>query len=214
LREIRFGITFVLMPVERSMKRTQRILRTTALALVLVGSAFAQEARDYKWRSDIYNHGWKIGSIGSMPTERPMRLAPTKWVTIRVDHVGQIDNLDQGDALGKNRADFFAMIWVNGQVYKSRNFSRDEGDPHWVLRVPVSSDTSTIRIKLMDDDGGLEKRDDHVDINPAGGAKDLILTFDAATGRITGDTEGTAGSWITSSGGGDDDRGRITFSIS
>jgi hypothetical protein len=195
------------------MKRTLNLLKTTAIAFVLVGSAFAQEARDYKWRADVNNHGWMIGSTGSMAGGRPMRLASTKWVTLHINRVAQIDNLDQGEALGKNRADFFAMVWVDGQVYKSRNFSKDDGDPNWILRAPVSGDTTTIRIKLMDDDGGLEQRDDHVDINPQGGAKDLILKFDASTGKITGDATGTAGAWITSIGDGDDDRGRIGFSI-
>jgi hypothetical protein len=195
------------------MKRTLNLLKTTAIAFVLVGSAFAQEARDYKWRADVNNHGWMIGSSGSMAGGRPMRLASTKWVTLHINRVAQIDNLDQGEALGKNRADFFAMVWVDGQVYKSRNFSKDDGNPNWILRAPVSGDTTTIRIKLMDDDGGLEQRDDHVDINPAGGAKDLILKFDATTGKITGDATGTAGSRITSIGYGDDDRGRIDFSI-
>jgi|GEM_PF-5522790 len=199
------------------MKRTLNLLKTTALAFVIAGSAFAQEARDYKWRADVNNHGWKVGTpnaaAGSMESGRAMRLAPSKWVTLNINRVAQIDNLDQGEALGKNRADFFAMVWVDGQVYKSKNYSKDEGNPNWTLKVPVSADTSNIRIKLMDDDGGLEERDDHVDINPAGGAKDLILTYNASTGQITGDATGSAGSWITSQGGGDDDRGSISFSI-
>ncbi|HEY0868494.1 MAG TPA: C2 domain-containing protein [Fimbriimonas sp.] len=186
------------------------------MALAIATTAFAQDVRDYKWRADINNHGWKIGTAGGpMATMRAQRFAtnPTRWVTININHVAQLDNLDQGDALGADRADFYAMIWVDGQVYKSKNFSHDEGNPNWKLRVPVNDATSTIRIRLYDDDSGLEDRDDHVDINPAKGEKDLILTFDAATGQISGDATGTAGTFMTVKGGGDDDNGKISFSI-
>ena len=198
--------------IKKGMKRTLNLLKTTAVAVALVGAAFAQDVRDYKWRADVNNHGWMIGTTGSW-SGRPMRLVPTKWVTIHINHVAQIDNVDQGDPLGRNRADFFTMIWVDGQVYKSRNFSRDDGDPNWVLRAPVTGDTTNVRIRLWDDDDGLEQRDDHIDINPAGKAKDLILTYNAATKEISGDVTGKAGEWITSSGGGDDDRGKIGFTI-
>jgi hypothetical protein len=195
------------------MKRIQNLLTTTTFALAVAGSAMAQDVLDYHWRPDINNHGWQIGSTGPMSTVRPQRFAPTKWVTIKINRVAQIDNLDQGDALGANRADFYAMVWVDGQVYKSSNFSNDDGDPSWTLKVPVVGDSSTVRIRLMDDDGGLEQRDDHVDINAKKDSKDLILQFNGATKQITGDASGAAGSWISSSGGGDDDLGRISFTI-
>ncbi len=204
--------------VEMGMKRISNLLTTAVLATALVGTAFAQEAREFKWRADTNNHGWHVATSGpgisSMINGRAMRMVPTKWVTLTIDKVAQIDNLDQGDPVGKNRADFFAMVWVDGQLFKSKNYSKDEGRPNWVLKVPVYSESSKIRIKLMDDDGGLEQRDDHVDINPNGGQKDLIVDFNSATGQVSGDAAGAAGSWITSAGAGDDDRGTITFSIS
>jgi hypothetical protein len=203
--------------VEEGMERTRNLLTTAAFVGAIVGSAFAQsDLKGYKWVADTHNAGWKTGVPTREGTGRAQKIVPQspKWVTISVNHVAQIDDLDKNDVLGKDRADFYALIWVDGDVYRSKVFSSDDGNPNWSLRVPVSGDSSTIRIRLMDDDGGLEGKDDHVDINPASGAKDLNFTFNSATHSITGDMTGTAGSWMSSSGLGDNDKGRITFSIS
>ena len=198
------------------MERKVNLLTTVAFATALVGTAFAQEdLKGYKWRADQYNHGWKMGFLPSETSSRAQTLATnsTKWVTLTINRVAQVDNLDQGDALGKNRADFYALVWVNGQVYKSGNYSKDAGTPNWTLKVPVTEDASTIRIRLMEDDGGLEEKDDHVDINPMEKAKDLLLKFDSANGAISGDITGTKGTLISSTGLGDDDKGKISFTI-
>jgi|GEM_PF-1328947 len=143
---------------------------------------------------------------------RPLRYRQNA-VTLRFHRVAQIDNLDQGDQLGADRADFFAQVWVNGQLYTTKNFSRDDGNPGWVIRAPFSGNVANIRVRLLDDDGGLEEKDDHVDINPRGGVKDLSFTYNANTGRVSGDVRSTRGRWITSVGAGDDDNGRIAFSV-
>ena len=72
-----------------------------------------------------------------------------------------------------------------------------------------------IRIKIDDDDGGMERKDDYVDVNPRKGKKDLNMILDTVTGRITGDVTGRRGQTLYSQGGrGDSDRGKVWFKIS
>jgi hypothetical protein len=176
------------------MKRAKNLLIASTLVVAsVVGPAVAQQGR--YWNQV---RGQRFGQ---------------HMVTLHINRVSQIDNLDQGDALGADRADFFAQVWVNGQRFSTKNFSHDDGNPGWIIRAPFRGNTATIRVRLMDDDGGLEEKDDHVDINPIGGMKDLTFVYNVRTGRITGDVSGRRGDWITSRGGGDDDRGRITFSV-
>ncbi len=137
----------------------------------------------------------------------------TRYLTIHVSKVSQLDNLDKGDVLSPDRADFKMVVWVDGRQYTTKNFSWDDGNPRWTIRAPFSGNTADIRIRLLDDDGGLEEKDDHVDINPISGMKDLNFTYNASNRRIRGDVTGRRNVPITAIGKGDDDRGRITFTI-
>ena len=132
---------------------------------------------------------------------------------ILVQHLHAIDNLDKGDALGKNRADFFAIVIVNGVTYKTQIMSKDSGDPNWIIPMDRTKRYSKVHFTLMDEDGGLEGKDDHVDINPRAGHKDLMFTYDRTTGRISGNIKGKMGKSIKSIGAGDNDKGDITFMI-
>jgi len=132
---------------------------------------------------------------------------------ILVQHLHAIDNLDKGDALGKNRADFFAVVIVNGVTYKTAIMSKDAGNPNWIIPMDRTKRYSKVHFTLMDEDGGLEGKDDHVDINPRSGHKDLMFTFDRTTGRITGNVKGKMNTSIKSIGAGDNDKGDITFMI-
>lgn len=143
--------------------------------------------------------------------------APT-WIPqgepyLRVIHLHAIDNLDKGDMFGKNRADFFAYVTVNGKMYKTKIMSKDDGYPNWMIPLDSSRRINKIHIALMDDDGGLEGKDDHVDINPRAQHKDLIFTYNRSTGRMTGDINGWFNKPVMSTGRGDDDKGSITFEL-
>jgi len=141
--------------------------------------------------------------------------APSKAkdVTVTILRVAQVDNLDKGDALGKDDADFYVQIWINGKLWRSENMSKDDGRPNWTFSVPASKRNVPIRIKLIDDDGGLEEQDDFVDINRRGGKKDLNLTLNTRNGRITGDVSGRRGKVLRSWGGGDTDKAQIWLMI-
>jgi hypothetical protein len=138
--------------------------------------------------------------------------ANAREVTVRINRVAQIDNLDKFD-VDPDRADFYAQIWINGQLHRTKNFSFDDGKPYWTFSRNVSTRYVKIRIKLLDDDGGLEEADDFVDINRRKGKKDLHFVLDTRTGRITGDVRGRRRQTIYSYGEGDTDQGKIWFTV-
>jgi hypothetical protein len=147
---------------------------------------------------------------GSIPAPKFIQ-AGRPYISVRMLHA--IDNLDKGDALGKNRADFFAIVIVNGVTYKTEIMSKDRGNPNWIIPMDRTKRYSKVHFTLMDDDGGLEGKDDHVDINPRSGHKDLMFTFDRSTGRISGDVTGRMNQKISSTGAGDNDKGEISFVV-
>jgi hypothetical protein len=128
--------------------------------------------------------------------------------------VAQTDNLDKLDALGSDKADFYVLLWINGKdMGRSKNVSSDVGETGWIRNLSSANRYVKIRIRLMEDDGGAEGEDDHVDINPAKGKKDLDFTYDTRTGRIYGDVNGRRGVNIHAAGEGDSDRGQLWFKI-
>lgn len=137
----------------------------------------------------------------------------TRYVTVRISRVAQIDNLDKVDSITADDADFYAQITINGRTKRTPTIHKDDSRVNWTFRAPYTGRSVSVRIKLVDDDGGLEQNDDFVDINPRDGKKDLHMTYNPRNGRITGDARGSRGRTIRSRGGGDTDRGQIWFSI-
>lgn len=135
-----------------------------------------------------------------------------KTVTVTIHRVMQEDNLDVPD-VDPDRADFYAQIWIAGKMYQTKVFSADDGRPYWRFSIPVRSRLVRIRIKLLDDDGALERKDDYVDINRRYNKKDLNFTYDTRRGRIRGDVSGRRGRMIYSEGKGDSDKGKIWFTV-
>lgn len=136
-----------------------------------------------------------------------------RWVTVTIHRLKEISNLDK-DFPRKDQADFFAQIWIAGKATNTRVMSKDDGWPNWRVRGWVPGNTTKIKIRIMDDDGGMEEDDDHVDVAPRIGDKDLDLTFNAKTGRVTGDVRGRRNQRIHARGGGEDsDKAEIWFSI-
>ena len=130
-----------------------------------------------------------------------------------IERVEQIDNLDQGDIIGKNRADFFAVVSINGVENKTEVYAEDDAHPYWEIPLDMRSRYSNIVICIMEDDGGLERKDDHVDVSPKPRNKDIRLRYDRFTGRVSGEVNGQMGQRFILEGKGDDDVARITFKI-
>ena len=75
--------------------------------------------------------------------------------------------------------------------------------------------TADIKIRLWDDDGGWEGKDDHVDINPNKGEKDLNLSFNTQSGSLVNNLYGVVGSeYLYSQGGGEKGKAQIWFTVS
>lgn len=112
--------------------------------------------------------------------------------TLRVaekDDVGTFET--KIDPLGK--ADFFAKITVAGQTFtEAMQLDRSNVTPAWttIKFVPNSSAQVPIRYQLWDEDGVGRGDDDHVDINPRPGVRDLTLTFTMSNHNLTGDVTG------------------------
>lgn len=157
--------------------------------------------------------------IPPLATPRPQDETEAYTPTIKgmpfllIERVEQLDNLDQGDMFGKNRADFYAIVTVNGVETKTKVHSKDDGYPYWEIPLDYSTRYSKINITLMEDDGGLERKDDHADINPARARKDLSFTYDRFTGRVSGELRSRLNRTIITTGGGDDDVARMTLKI-
>lgn len=136
-----------------------------------------------------------------------------QYVTVTVHRVRQLDDLDKSTLfITKDRADFKAQIWIDGKMWMSKPLSDDDGHPYWTFTARARPNAH-IRIKLIEDDGGLERKDDFVDINPTFQRKDLHLMFNQNTGRISGDLRGRQGQIIRTAGGGDSSKGELWFSI-
>ncbi|MFM9873293.1 MAG: hypothetical protein ACKVQS_07495 [Fimbriimonadaceae bacterium] len=132
---------------------------------------------------------------------------------LHISNVKQIDNLDRGTPLGKNRADFYANVTVNGVLTQTEKFATDNGDPDWKIMLDTKKRINTIKIALWDDDGGLAGNDDHSDINPSNRTKDIIFTYDRYTGKIRGDVRGSFNDVMTSKGMNDEYQAQISFRI-
>ena len=138
-----------------------------------------------------------------------------KPITVSIVRVAQIDNLDKGDWMKTDRADFYSIVQIGSQRPKrSVNHSDDDGHPGWDFYGSSNQRYVPIRIKIDDDDGALERKDDYVDVNPRRGKKDLNLVLDTKTGRISGDAQGWRGKMMYSQGAGDSDRAKVWFKIS
>lgn len=95
------------------------------------------------------------------------------------------------DPLGK--ADFFARITVAGQTFtEAMQLDRSSVTPAWttIKFVPNSLAQVPIRYQLWDEDGVGRGDDDHVDINPRTGTRDLNLTFVVNNHNLSGDVTG------------------------
>jgi hypothetical protein len=153
------------------------------------------------------------GLIAVPAVSSPQRARAAKRVMIVVDRVAQVDNLDKFD-VNPDRADFYAKVRIgNDKMQSTKNFSQDDGAPGWKITSTVTGRYVPIHIELWDDDGGLEEKDDHVDICPKGNKKNLDLMLDTQTGRVTGDVRGRRGQQIYAIGHGDDDKGKIWFVV-
>jgi hypothetical protein len=137
-----------------------------------------------------------------------------RQVTVTVHRIAEIDDLDTNFLGIGDKPDFYAEIWIDGNYHKTENFSHSDGRPMWTFTAPATGNVADIRIRLWDDDGGLEGKDDHIDINPARGEKDLMIRFDTASGTLLNNTYGVVGSeYLYTQGGGEKGKAQLWFTV-
>jgi uncharacterized repeat protein (TIGR01451 family) len=154
---------------------------------------------------------------------RPAYAQRTIPVAVTIYRLMEIDNPDEFPAYGFG--DYYSRVRINGFApQQSSVVSRDPGfgegviytppltfETSWTFFriVPNSLGSVIITIALYDSDD-LDD-DEHMDISPVPGVRDLTLSLDLATGNWTGDIPMNQ---PFSQGDGDDARARILFDIS
>jgi hypothetical protein len=140
---------------------------------------------------------------------------PANPVTVTIHRVRQIGDLE--GPLG-GRPDFRASITIDDERRLMPEVSGRDITPGslWFFRKEGCGNLVRINIKLFEDDSArhdVSRRDDHCDINPRRGVKELNLTYNRLTGRISGDVSGRSGDLIRVRGAGDNNRAEIWFSV-
>jgi hypothetical protein len=155
-------------------------------------------------------HEYNNSNLGEFDDYDSLRINNTrgKWVTVTINRL-------KGDFDGwLNDSDFYSRVSFDSNPYSTGNWSRSPtigGDndisPNWTFRKYVTGSTVPITIQVYDSDSFLTLGDDHIDIDPSGG-RDLNLSYNVNTGRITGDLSGYRG-WRMYSR----DKGEIWFTV-
>lgn len=169
----------------------------------------------YSWLVKVMDDAGISGfEVPSRHIPRPTSGPPLRFVYLTIESVRQIDDPDPG--LLQGSADYYARVRMGGAGFaKSKHRdNRVNQAPNWLFGLAFSSDSDRaipIRIELWDHD--LLSGDDQADISPVDGKKRLDLTYDTASGKISGDLTGTRDVPVSVAGVGDSDRAEITFTI-
>jgi hypothetical protein len=131
--------------------------------------------------------------------------------------INRVQTIDNPDSPGGD-ADFYTRVSIAGVEQRSDDVGdRNDIRPNWQFSHGTSSASVPITIRIFDADSGLRGGDDHVDINPLRGQRDLQLTYDLNTGLISSTdgsgVSGRRGELITVRGAGDSDTAQLQFTI-
>lgn len=140
----------------------------------------------------------------------PPATAPFACVTLTIRRVRAVGHrIDIG-----GKPDFYPKVYIAGERFV-RDDRGDDADihPNWTfVKQARRNGTVTVTLSIWDEDGSLRGSDDAVDIHPGSG-RQLSLTLDPRTGRITGSVNGQAGQELHARGDGDDNA-EIWFTLS
>ncbi|MEQ8385858.1 MAG: S8 family serine peptidase [Coleofasciculus sp. A1-SPW-01] len=153
-------------------------------------------------------------NTGKLDDYDDVRINNTKGatVTVKVNRVkGDFDPLSVGGS------DFYSRISIGSNQWRSptNNNDNDYSPSNWSYSRYINGTTVPIAIQLYDQDNFffLFNPDDHIDIDPKSGNRDINITYDLRTGRVSGDLTGYKGRSLYSRGGGDSDQGEIWFTV-
>lgn len=119
-----------------------------------------------------------------------------------------------------NHADIYGFVTIDGNEFELP-IIKDDDHPHWeatgarsgMFEQTVSTSPVPISIDIWEGDSGLTFDDDHVDINPIPGKKQLEFEFDLCALRLSGDVTGSPQGRLESSGGSGKDAATIVFNV-
>lgn len=156
------------------------------------------------------NYNPAYPDIDPLPMEVFGEASSPKIVIVRLK---AIDNLDGFDMFSPDRADFYAVVTVNDISFRTGIMAMDHGAPRWEIPLPTNIDRANVRIRIMDEDGGLERNDDHVDVSRGSDKKDVLFTYFPWTGRVSGDVNGWKGDTFYTRGVYDGDKAHLWFTV-
>jgi hypothetical protein len=165
-----------------------------------------------------------VGATFLAITPSPARAVDLVDVTVTIMRFQALDDPDPAPFQGVG--DYFALV-VIGAVAQNNNADQIESQdisPYWTFTASVDRDaspTTTVLIRILDDDDFPAAPDDIMDIDPDDNDLDLVLTLDLTTGNWSGDGIGSnvgfgAGDGDTEHSGifEGGERGRLWFDIS
>lgn len=189
-------------------------------------SRFVKEFKVRGIHRQLINGLKSDGSAISPPTTAvptvPRISLNQRAITVRTVRVAEKDDVgffeSKIDPGGK--ADFYSKITAAGQTFvEAMQLDKSNVSPAWttIKFVPATNASVPIRYELWDEDGGTGGDDDHCDINPTQGVRDLNFNFAVSDHNNTGDITGVhdkPASAVTSEGRkSDSDRAIVTFYV-
>jgi hypothetical protein len=130
-------------------------------------------------------------------------------VTVTVNRVRRLDVMDP---LPDPGADFYARVKIGDAEDTSPvSDSRNDVTPQWTFTREARTDTVAIVIQVFDRD--TPEPDDHCDINPRNGVRDIRIRYNVRTGHFTGDLIGIRQRLMRVHGAGDTKRAEIWFTV-
>jgi len=163
----------------------------------------------------------------------PASQAQSVMVTLTIIRVRQIENLE-----GAKPGEFYVKVRIGARNFAKTRHRKDRRDawPNWPPGTPPTfpSDphrkdgrnvsrnwtfnqsatrNSTVPISIAILERHAPDADGHCDVSPAHGKRTLEISYDLATGRISGDVTGNEGALIHARGEGESDSVEIWFRL-
>lgn len=148
-----------------------------------------------------------------------LSLNPEERVRLTITRVREIDDIEPDlFPFADDDPEFYAVVEIAGEEFpRTSEVAGSTVRPNWRFFKTVTETTVPIRIQIFDNDGFPRDNDDHVDINPSSGVKDLYFTFNLQTGEVvdsdSGDAFELSNGEFRIRGQGDSSRGEIRFTL-
>lgn len=135
--------------------------------------------------------------------------AAAEEIIVTVEHVRALDKIDLGPG---GKADFFAVVTIDGKSVKSPVVKRAEDiRPNWVLSLPVGRGTYDVKLELYDQD--VLSKPDPIDINRVAAKRDLDFRVNTRNCSISGFSQGYSCRRTITRAGDEKKQAEISFKV-